>query len=128
MALGEYLKQARIKLGFSLREAEEKSGVSNAYISLIESGKRTDPHPNILKSLARAYGLDIKEVMDRAGYLDLEISENNEQNLIEQDYQKAISDPEFHFGRRSATKVDFETKKLIAKMYRELEKRREGEN
>jgi len=73
--LGRYLKEARVKLGLSLREAQERSNVSNAYISLIESGRRIDPHPNILKKLADAYKLELQDVMRVAGYLDFDARE-----------------------------------------------------
>jgi len=120
--LRNLLFNARTKLKMSLREAEKISGVSNAYISLIESGKRTDPHPNILRKLADCYGLDIDEVMKSAGYLDAE--PHDEKKEIENLYRQAISDSAFAFGRRSKEKVDFQTKKLIAEMYRELKEKR----
>ncbi|MEW6601391.1 MAG: helix-turn-helix transcriptional regulator [Nitrospirota bacterium] len=125
-SLGEYLKEARMKMGMSLREVEDRAGVSNAYISLIESGKRTDPHPNILKSLAAVYGLNITELMGVAGYLDAESSANKEMAQVEKLFQQAISDPTFKFGRRSKANIDFQTKKFIANMYKELKKKKEG--
>jgi transcriptional regulator with XRE-family HTH domain len=125
--LGDLLLNARKRLGLSLRDAEEASGVSNAYISMIESGKRADPHPNILKKLAIAYGLDIDEVMKKAGYLEPEPGGRSEEDEVELLYREANADPAFSFGRRSKGKVDFEMKKFIAQMYRELkEKRNKG--
>lgn len=41
--LGELMAIARECKGWSLRELEERSGVSNAVISQIETGKVTDP-------------------------------------------------------------------------------------
>ena len=122
-ALGVYLKKVRLALRLSLRDAEESSGVSNAYISLIESGKRTNPHPKILKDLAKAYGLDIVELMKIAGYLDMTPSKENEKAEVERLFREATSNPEFGFGRRSKTKLDYETKKAIANMYKKLKKR-----
>jgi len=124
--LGEFLREARIRMGMSLREVENKSGVSNAYISLIESGKRKDPHPKILKSLAAVYGLDIAELMKIAGYLKIDSSAEKERAQIEELFQEAISDPAFSFGRRSTANIDFKTKELIANMYKELKKNKEG--
>lgn len=122
--LGDLLLSARKKLGLSLREAEGKSDVSNAYISMIESGRRTDPHPNILRKLALAYGLDIDEVMKVAGYRDQESEPQSEVVEVELLYREAIADPAFAFGRRAKGKIDFESKKLIAQMYRELKEMR----
>jgi transcriptional regulator with XRE-family HTH domain len=126
-ALGKYLRNARMKLGLSLREAEDKSHVSNAYISMIEGGSRTDPHPNILRKLARAYGLSIQAVMEKAGYLSLEVQERSEEDEVEKYYRLAVNDPEFSFGRRSKDKIDHATKKLIADMYRKLKEREKKE-
>lgn len=121
--LGSYLKKTRIGLGMTLRDVEQLSGqkVSNAYLSLIESGKRKDPHPNILKVLARVYGLDIKDLMAKAGYLDLNDKENDAKNDIELWYEKAVADPQFSFGHRRNEKIDFNHKKLIAEMYKALQ-------
>ena len=122
--LGEFLKEIRLKLGFTLREVESLSRqkVSNAYLSLIESGKRTDPHPNILKTLAKVYDIKIATLMEMAGYLDENHQEESEESQVSRQYLLAINDPAFSYGRRSNREVDFETKKLIAKMYMELKK------
>ena len=69
-SLGNELKKARQILHLSLREVEEKSGVSNAYISFIETGKQPYPHPNILRKLAIVYGLSMEYLMEEAGYLE----------------------------------------------------------
>ena len=55
--LGEYLWTLRQACGLSLRDVEEASGVSNAYLSQLESGKLKDtkPSPQILHSLHEAY-------------------------------------------------------------------------
>lgn len=68
--LGQYLKKIRDERGFSLRKLEEISGVSNAYISQIENGKRT-PSPKVLKKLSGPLKLDYNDLMKRAGYVDL---------------------------------------------------------
>jgi len=127
ISLGEFLKKARTDLGLSLREVEEKSGVSNAYISMIESGKRLDPHPNILRKLAKAYHLDIKLLMEMAGYLTLEIEEKSEKDETEEWFQRATADPAFSFGRRSSKKIDSKTKKMIALMYKQLKEKEKKE-
>ena len=122
--LGDFLMAARKRMGLSLREVEEKSGVSNAYISMIESGKRTDPHPNILKKLAEVYHIDISELMSMAGYLSIHSQPEDEKAEVERLYLEARSDPAFSYGRRSRGKVDFPTRKLIAKMYKELKEKK----
>jgi transcriptional regulator with XRE-family HTH domain len=63
----------------SLREAEEASGVSNAYISQLETGKITKPSPDILHRLSEAYATRIprnapvacsfRRMMELAGHI-----------------------------------------------------------
>ena len=62
------MKEARTALGWSLREAEEKTGVSNAYLSQLESAKIKQPSPNMLHKLTEAYGLSYALIMEYAGY------------------------------------------------------------
>jgi transcriptional regulator with XRE-family HTH domain len=66
--VGRQLEDARSGLGWSLREAERRSGVSNSYISQIEKGD-VDPSPDVLRRLAAAYGVPFEVLMEAAGYL-----------------------------------------------------------
>ena len=50
--LGQYLWDLRQAAQLTLREVEEASGVSNAYLSQLESGKIQKPSPVILHKLA----------------------------------------------------------------------------
>lgn len=65
----EYLKNMREKRGLTIRQLEAFSGVSNAYISQIESGERKTPSPKILKKLAKPLRVSIEELYSAAGYL-----------------------------------------------------------
>jgi len=53
--LGQYLWDLRHATGLSLRDVEEASGVSNAYLSQLETGKITKPSPDFLYRLAEVY-------------------------------------------------------------------------
>ena len=69
--LGELLTDLRMAKGLSLREVEFATGkaVSNAYLSQLENGKIRRPSPNVLHSLAEAYGVPYESLMAKAGYL-----------------------------------------------------------
>lgn len=67
-SLGEKLKRSRQERGWSLRKAEEKTGISNGYLSLLENGKATSPSPSVLEALARAYELSFDALMALAGH------------------------------------------------------------
>lgn len=87
MSLGEYLKQIRNEKLISQRELAEKSGISNAEISRIESGERQKPSPDALRAIAPVLGLSYETLMDKAGYIDFRaiITENKqaEEKFIE---------------------------------------------
>jgi len=67
-SLGEYLKRARESSQLTLREVEKQTGVSNAYISQLESGKVAQPSPNILHKLCTLYGASYAEAFQLSGY------------------------------------------------------------
>jgi len=71
LKLAEYLASLRAAKGLSLRDVEEttNSAVSNAYLSQLEHGRITKPSPNVLHSLAAAYGVPYEKLMEKAGYL-----------------------------------------------------------
>ena len=68
-ALGEYLRNLRDSLRLTLREVEEASRVSNAYLSQLEHGKISKPSPHILFKLAAVYGVPYEKLMEKAGYI-----------------------------------------------------------
>lgn len=66
--LGQVLRSRREQLGLSLREVEEKIGVSNAYLSQLESQKITCPSPSVLKKISDFYELSYSRLMRLAGH------------------------------------------------------------
>lgn len=68
-SLGEYLRTIRLSIPMTLREAEDASGVSNAYLSQLEQGKIAKPSPHFLHKLAAAYGVSYEALMEKAGYV-----------------------------------------------------------
>jgi transcriptional regulator with XRE-family HTH domain len=66
--LGTFLRAAREKHSLSLRAVEKKVGISNAYLSQIESGKINQPSPNILFKLATFFELSYNDLLQLADY------------------------------------------------------------
>jgi HTH-type transcriptional regulator, competence development regulator len=66
--LGQFLRAARERKSLSLRAVERETGVSNAYLSQLESGKIRQPSPVVLHKLAELYGVAYGTVLERAGY------------------------------------------------------------
>lgn len=66
---GGYLKDLRQLLNMTLRQVEEKTNrvVKNGYLSQIEGGTIQKPSPGILYELSRVYGVDYRDLLQRAG-------------------------------------------------------------
>ncbi len=59
---------ARDEKHFTLREVERDTGISNAYLSQIESNKIKRPSPTILHKLAELYEVAYDDLLALAGY------------------------------------------------------------
>jgi transcriptional regulator with XRE-family HTH domain len=66
--LGPCLRALRETMGLSLRAVEERAGISNAFLSQLESGRVKHPSPFILYKLANTYGVPYEALMEHAGY------------------------------------------------------------
>ncbi|MCX5999503.1 MAG: helix-turn-helix transcriptional regulator, partial [Chloroflexi bacterium] len=67
--LGDFLRDLRHKKRLSLRDVGEKVYVSASYLSQIETGER-QPSAEILRKLAPAYGVPVRDILEIAGILD----------------------------------------------------------
>lgn len=67
-SLGSYLASARKATKLSLRAVESETGVSNAYLSQLETGKIKTPSPSVLHTLALRYRVSYSHLMRLAGY------------------------------------------------------------
>lgn len=66
--LGEYLKEAREAKKLSQRAVENITGVSNAYLSQLETDKIRHPSPVWLHKLSELYEVAYETLMGLAGY------------------------------------------------------------
>ena len=115
---GRYLRRLRQERDLTLKQVQLASGVSNAYISQLERGRRKSPHPDILKGLAKAYGVPVEDLLRAAGYLGEASSELTLREKTEQGYQRATSDPQFQHGTRlKGARLSPEAKRFIVEMY-----------
>lgn len=70
---GHYLRQIRKRAGLTIRQLEEKSGVSNAYLSQIETGKRSIPSETILKKIHGPLGIEYEDLLEKAGHISSDV-------------------------------------------------------
>ncbi len=67
--LGSKLRKLRKACEATLREVEDATGISNAYLSQLENGKISKPSPNFLYKLAGFYEVPYEDLMRAAGYV-----------------------------------------------------------
>lgn len=67
-SLGPTLRRLREGQGLSLRELEQRTGLSNGYLSLLENNKVKQPKPQALFALSNGLGIAYSELMRLAGY------------------------------------------------------------
>ena len=57
------LGKLREAKGWSQKALAKKSGVTDAYIAMIETGKRKNPSVPVLRRLAKALGVPVTELL-----------------------------------------------------------------
>lgn len=67
-SLGQFLKKARSDKGYTLRDVEDLTGISNAYLSQLEWDKIKQPSPVWLNKLADQYEVPYTTLLSLAGY------------------------------------------------------------
>ncbi|NNU92428.1 helix-turn-helix transcriptional regulator [Geobacillus thermodenitrificans] len=66
---GDYLRSLRKRKNLSIKELQELSGVSDAYISQIENGKKPIPSPKTLEKLYKHLDVSFEQLLEKAGYI-----------------------------------------------------------
>jgi transcriptional regulator with XRE-family HTH domain len=118
---GHFLKDLRIKRDMSLHDVEKAGGISNSYLSQIERGDRATPKPEILKKLAKAYKIPVRELYLKAGYLDEPEVTATEEERIEAAFQYVLADPDYKLGQRiRGEDHDIESKRGMIIIYETL--------
>ena len=67
--VGNYLKSIRNSLDLSLKNVNQKTGITDSRLSRIEKGN-VNPDPTTLKLLANLYKIDLIDLYLQYGYLD----------------------------------------------------------
>ena len=99
--LSSTITNARKKAGISQRELARRVNMDCAEVSRIEAGKRQKPNVLYLKGIANALDLSLLDLMEKAGYSDIEM--NFGRDLADKrsnaDYENYIADYErFYFN------------------------------
>lgn len=65
----EILKKLRERANLTLRQVEEATSISNAYLSQLENGKIKKPSAQALYVLSKLYSTNIEELLIAAGMI-----------------------------------------------------------
>jgi len=123
--LGDFLKELRERKSVSLKKVEDETGISNAYLSQLETGVRQRlPNPDRLKALADYYNVSLQQLLEKAGYFGEGDIEETQEQKIEKAFLHVISDPAFKYGTRLKGKYDLDGKRFIVEMYETLTKKK----
>ncbi|WP_037573867.1 helix-turn-helix domain-containing protein [Phaeacidiphilus oryzae] len=79
-SLGEYIREQRRNMQYSLRQLADAAGVSNPYLSQIERGLRK-PSAEILQQIAKALRVSAETLYVQAGILDERTEETAKSSL-----------------------------------------------
>ena len=63
------LRELRIRKGLTVREVTGSVGISDSYLSGVETGHAKNPSRAILYALAKYYGRELQDIMDEHGKL-----------------------------------------------------------
>ena len=103
-AFGEFVRAQRRLAQVSQRNLARMSGVSDSYLSQIERGNYR-PSPQVVKALARAFGLQPKQLYTMLGFMD------DEQDAPEQT-------PKVEEAIRLDPRLDAAQKDALIRVYR----------
>jgi len=74
--LAKLFREIRLSKNWSIRQAAKNMGISYSYLSILEkgkdprTGKDSNPKPEMLKIISKAYNYPYEELMKKAGYLN----------------------------------------------------------
>jgi HTH-type transcriptional regulator, competence development regulator len=69
-SLGSTLKDARELMRLTLRQVEEATDISNAYLSQLENDKIKKPSANVLYKLASIYNIELDTLLAASGIIE----------------------------------------------------------
>lgn len=90
-SLGETLKDARKLIPFTLREVEESTGISNAYLSQLENDKIKKPSANVLYKLSSLYKIELTTLLRAGGIISKSSKEDKSEKKTTSEWENRIA-------------------------------------
>ena len=76
-SLGRTLKDSRELISLTLRQVEEATGISNAYLSQLENDKIKKPSASVLYKLASIYNIELESLLIASGIIEKQSPKKN---------------------------------------------------
>jgi len=116
---GKFVKSLREQKGVSLIDVEKATGISNAYLSQLETGaRRRLPPPDRLRLIADYYNISVQELLAKAGYYEAKDGKETFDQKINKAFLHVIHDPQFNTGHRiNPDEINVDVKKFVLEMY-----------
>jgi HTH-type transcriptional regulator, competence development regulator len=89
-SLGGTLKESRELIPMTLRQVEEATGISNAYLSQLENDKIKKPSASVLYKLSSIYKMELNSLLRAAGIIQ-KSTDNLTIDLPSTEWEKRIS-------------------------------------
>lgn len=110
LTLGHILKRGRVISQLTLRQVEEATGISNAYLSQLENDKIKKPSATVLYKLSSIYRLSLDELFVTCGKAISPVSKNDILHNIRQQQELTPEEEHrlleyLHFLRFNKTKI-----------------------
>lgn len=80
IALGEYIRNLRVKHKIGLREMAKMLDISSAYLSNLETGKHSMANPLLLKKIAEILRIDHLKLYKIIGYTNQDLDDIRAEN------------------------------------------------
>jgi transcriptional regulator with XRE-family HTH domain len=94
-SLGKTLKDSRELMSLTLRQVEEATEISNAYLSQLENDKIKKPSANVLYKLASLYNIELDSLLYAAGIIQTQSTKKSKLlNTIALSAEKLSSEEE----------------------------------
>jgi HTH-type transcriptional regulator, competence development regulator len=123
--LGKYVAELRKKRRLTLRRVEELTGIPNAYLSQLETGRKTYlPPARLMFKLAECLGVTTEELLTKAGYLNQTPVKESLEKKVERAFRHVVTDPRFRYGENVDRDYDFAVKRFVVELYERATRRR----
>lgn len=69
MTIGDLIKKKLVEKNISARELSRRSGVSQPYLSQLETGKNDNPTIKAVNNLSKGLGISLLSLLRESGYI-----------------------------------------------------------